>query len=45
MGFYLNSRGSYTLYQSEAVQPYFVDKSEMLEHLFPLLYDRNSTDI
>lgn len=37
MGFYLNSRGSYTLYQSEAVQPYFVDKSEMLEHLFPLI--------
>lgn len=37
MGFYLNSQASYTLYQNETVQPYFVDKSQMLEQLFPLV--------
>lgn len=37
MGFYLNSRTAYSLYQNEAGQTYFVDKSEMLKELFPLV--------
>ncbi|MDD7388119.1 MAG: AAA family ATPase [Lachnospiraceae bacterium] len=35
MGFYLNSRAAYTLYESETRQPYFVDKTKMLKELFP----------
>ena len=31
MGFYLNSRAAYSLYKNEVEQPYFVDKSAMLE--------------
>lgn len=37
MGFYLNSRAPYTLYQNETKQPYFVDKTKMLKELFPLV--------
>jgi len=37
MGIYLNSEDAYTLYKSESVKPFFVDKSEMLEELFPLV--------
>lgn len=37
MGFYLNSRTAYTLYENEVRQTYFVDKSEMLKDLFPLV--------
>ena len=37
MGIYLNSRTAYTLYKSETEKPYFVDKSRMLEELFPLV--------
>ena len=37
MGFYLNSRTAYSLYKSEVGQTYFVDKSEMLKELFPLV--------
>ena len=37
MGFYLNSRTAYSLYQNEAGQTYFVDKSEMLKELFPFV--------
>lgn len=37
MGFYLNSRTAYSLYQNEVGQTYFVDKSEMLKELFPLV--------
>lgn len=37
MGLYLNSRAAYSLYQNEAGQTYFVDKSKMLEELFPLV--------
>lgn len=37
MGFYLNSRAPYTLYQNETNQPYFVDKTKMLKELFPLI--------
>ncbi len=37
MGFYLNSRTAYALYQNEVGQDYFVDKSKMLKELFPLV--------
>ena len=41
MGFYLNIRAAYTLYQSEAGQPYFVDKTKMLGELFPFVKTGN----
>ena len=37
MGIYLNSESAYTLYKSETQKPYFVDKSRMIEELFPLI--------
>ena len=37
MGRYLNSSTPYALYQGEANQPYFVDKSLLLTELFPVL--------
>ncbi|MCM1155532.1 MAG: ATP-binding protein [Roseburia sp.] len=37
MGVYLNSKRPYTLYQAEASGEYFVDKTTMLEELFPLI--------
>ena len=37
MGRYLNSSTQYALYQGEANQPYFVDKSLLLTELFPVL--------
>lgn len=42
MGFYLNSSGPYSLYKSETAKPYFVDKSRMLEELFPLVEEGKS---
>ena len=43
MGRYLNSSTPYALYQGEANQPYFVDKSLLLAELFPVLdADRKS---
>ena len=42
MGIYLNSRTAYTLYKSETEKPYFVDKSRMLEELFPLVKTGNN---
>ena len=42
MGRYLNSRAAYTLYKSETEKPYFVDKSEMLQELFPLVRTGNN---
>ncbi len=42
MGFYLNSRAAYTLYRNESKKPYFVDKSHMLEELFPLVSEGNN---
>lgn len=42
MGVYLNSRTAYTLYKSETEKPYFVDKSRMLEELFPLVQTGNN---
>ena len=35
MGSYLNSTTPYTLYKSESLSPYFVDKTLMLRELFP----------
>ena len=35
MGTYLNSITPYTLYRSESLSPYFVDKTLMLRELFP----------
>lgn len=35
MGTYLNSITAYTLYKSESLSPYFVDKTLMLRELFP----------
>lgn len=37
MGIYLNSFNAYTLYKNETAKPYFVDKSQMLIKLFPLI--------
>lgn len=37
VGIYLNSTTAYTLYRSETRNPYFVDKSRVLEELFPLI--------
>ena len=42
MGFYLNSPSAYTLYKDEVRKPYFVDKSRLLEELFPLVEEGNS---
>lgn len=42
MGVYLNSRAAYTLYKSETEKRYFVDKSGMLEELFPLVRTGNN---
>lgn len=41
MGVYLNSTTAYALYKSEAESPYFIDKSQMLERLFPLVSTGN----
>ena len=37
MGIYLNSLSAHTLYRNEMRKPYFVDKTAMLEELFPLI--------
>ena len=42
MGFYLNNLDVYTLYKSEVEKPYFVDKSLLLQELFPLLDEGKS---
>ena len=42
MGVYLNSKSAYTLYKNEIEQPYFVDKTQMLEELFPLVRTGNN---
>ena len=42
MGVYLNSKSAYTLYKSETEKPYFVDKSKLLEELFPLVQTGNN---
>ncbi|MGN9056105.1 AAA family ATPase [Bariatricus sp. HCP28S3_A7] len=42
MGVYLNSTAAYTLYKSETVKPYFVDKTLILKELFPLVEEGNN---
>lgn len=42
MGVYLNSRVAYTLFSDETKMPYFIDKSKMLEELFPLMQTGNN---
>ena len=42
MGVYLNSKTAYTLYKNETEKPFFVDKSQMLEELFPLVREGNN---
>lgn len=42
MGFYLNSNRPASLYESELKKPYFVDKTEILEELIPLVEQRKS---
>jgi hypothetical protein len=42
MGVYLNSKTAYILYKSETEKTYFVDKSRMLEELFPLVQTGNN---
>lgn len=37
MGVYLNSKTAYTLYKRDENQPYFVDKTSILEELLPLI--------
>lgn len=37
MGFYLNSRRPSSLYLNETVKPYFVDKTQMIAELIPLV--------
>lgn len=37
MGMYLNGISPCTLYKSETVSPYFVDKTLLLNELFPLV--------
>lgn len=41
MGTYLNSITPYTLYKSESLSPYFVDKTLMLRELFPYVSEGN----
>lgn len=42
MGIYLNSKAAYTLYKSETEKPYFVDKTKILEELFPFVQTGNN---
>ena len=37
MGIYVNSKNAYALYKKETLKPYFIDKSLLLEELFPLV--------
>lgn len=41
MGIYLNSLAAYTLYKNESKKTYFVDKTSILEELFPLVEEGN----
>ena len=42
MGVYLNGVSAYRLYKGETIKPYFVDKSQILEELFPMVDSGNS---
>ncbi|MCD8104392.1 MAG: AAA family ATPase [Lachnospiraceae bacterium] len=43
MGYFLNSRDSFILYQSETTMPYFIDKSLMLGDLIPFVEQGNQS--
>ena len=43
MGIYVNSKTAYTLYKSETVKPFFVDKSMILKELFSLAEEGNNS--
>lgn len=42
MGIYLNSKTAYTLYKSETLKPYYIDKTMILKELFPLVEEGNN---
>lgn len=42
MGFYLNSAKPLAIYQDEASAVYFIDKTKMLEELFPLIRQKEN---
>ena len=42
MGFFLNNATAYTLYKDETKKPYFVDKTLLLEELFPFMEQGSS---
>ncbi len=42
MGYYLNSMSALSLYESETKKPYYVDKTEMLTKLIPLVEEGNN---
>ena len=42
MGIYVNSKTAYTLYKSETVKPYFIDKTMILKELFQLVEEGNN---
>ncbi len=42
MGYYLNSVSALSLYKSESKKPYFVDKTDMLKILVPLVEEGNN---
>lgn len=37
MGIYVNSKNAYALYKKETAKPYFIDKTQILNELFPLV--------
>ncbi len=42
MGIYLNNESAYTLYKNETTKPYFIDKTQILQELFPLVKEGNN---
>lgn len=42
MGIYVNSKTAYTLYKSETVKPYFIDKTMILKELLSLVEEGNN---
>lgn len=42
MGYYLNSGDAFELYERETNKPYFIDKTDMLKELFPLVEQKGS---
>lgn len=42
MGIYLNSRNAFAMFKAETLKPYFVDKTNILRELFPLVQEGNN---